>query len=66
VSAPRPYRVLVSAESAEILRHCYPGQIPAVVLARALRLLATADGHLDANGRIKRGAGGRTETRRPS
>jgi hypothetical protein len=29
-------------------------------------MLATADGHLDARGRIKRGAGGRREVRRRS
>jgi hypothetical protein len=57
---------MVDPQTAEILTRCYRGQIPGDVLARAVRMLADADGHLDAAGRIKRGAGGRTETRRPS
>jgi hypothetical protein len=56
---------MVDPQTAEILTRCYRGQIPADVLARAVRMLATADGHLDAGGRIKRGAGGRNEVRRP-
>jgi hypothetical protein len=56
--------VCLDLPTAETLRRCYPGEPPAAVLARAVRMLATADGHLDAGGRIKRGAGGRREVRR--
>lgn len=49
---PRPMTVTVDARTAEILRRCYRGEIPGQVLARALRMLATADGHLDPAGRI--------------
>jgi hypothetical protein len=48
---------------AEILARCYRGQRKRDVIARAVRMLATADGHLDTGGRIKRGVGGRTEGR---
>ncbi|MFE9372281.1 hypothetical protein ACFYM2_21275 [Streptomyces sp. NPDC006711] len=48
------------ARTAEILRRCYRYESPAVVLARAVRLLAAADGHLDAAGRIVTGNGRRT------
>lgn len=66
MTAPRPsgIRVHVSPWCAAVLRRCYPGQIPAAVIERALRMLATADGKLQANGRIKRG-GGRMPGRRP-
>ncbi|MFK0222170.1 hypothetical protein ACIQWN_28770 [Streptomyces vinaceus] len=46
----RPLRLTVTDRTAAILRRCYPGQPPANVLERALLLLATADGHLDAAG----------------
>ncbi|MFD9564406.1 hypothetical protein [Streptomyces sp. NPDC059994] len=49
---PRPMTVTLDAKSAEILRRCYRGENPPTVLARALRMLATADGHLDPAGRI--------------
>jgi hypothetical protein len=39
----------------QILRRCYRGQSPVDVLGKALDLLAAADGHLDAGGRIKTG-----------
>jgi hypothetical protein len=42
------------------------GETTRTALLKSLRLRATADGHLDACGRIKRGTGGRAETRRPS
>lgn len=58
--------VRVKTGTAEILTRCYPGERPEDVLARALRMLATADGHLTPDGRIKRGPGGRPEVgRRP-
>jgi tellurite resistance protein len=47
--------VRVTARTADILRRCYRGEIPADVLERAAVMLATADGHLDAGGRIKNG-----------
>ncbi|MFE4818571.1 hypothetical protein ACFRFU_19490 [Streptomyces sp. NPDC056704] len=50
----------------QILRRCYRGQDPVAVLGRGLDMLAAADGHLDAAGRIKTGVGGRSEVRRPS
>lgn len=54
-----------TARTWQLLRACYPGQNPAEVLQRALDMLATADGHLAPNGRIKRGVGGRPERRTP-
>jgi len=67
MTTPRPtgIRVHLSPWCATILRHSYPGQIPAAVLERALRMLATADGHLHPDGRIKTGPGERTPGRRP-
>ncbi|WP_442803626.1 hypothetical protein OG411_29845 [Streptomyces pseudogriseolus] len=62
MTAPAPRRPLVriSARTAEILRRCCPGQRPDDVLDRAMRMLATADGHLRPDGRIKtRGPGRR-------
>ncbi|MFJ3289955.1 hypothetical protein ACIPMW_32305 [Streptomyces sp. NPDC086669] len=55
MTAPRPagIRLQLSPWCAAILRRHYPGQIPAVVLERALRILATADGHLTPDGRSK-------------
>jgi hypothetical protein len=55
---------MVDPQTAEILSRCYRGEIPGDVLARAVRMLADADGHLDTRGRIKRGVGGRHEVRR--
>jgi hypothetical protein len=52
---PRPPLVRVTARTADILRRCYRGQLPPEVLEQALVLKATADGHLDASGRIKNG-----------
>jgi hypothetical protein len=53
-------------KTAEILSRCYRGQAKRDVIARAMRMLATADGHLKADGQIKNGVGGRPTTRRPS
>ncbi|MFJ2399814.1 hypothetical protein ACIOUE_00820 [Streptomyces xanthochromogenes] len=50
-----PPRVTLHESTAEILRRCYRYESPADVLARALRLLANADGHLDPAGRITTG-----------
>lgn len=56
MTAPaRGYRVTLSAWCTGLLRRCYPGQAPAVVVERALKMLAQADGHTDAGGRIKTG-----------
>ncbi|MGW4786140.1 hypothetical protein [Streptomyces sp. NPDC004230] len=54
----------LSERTTEILRRCYPGERPEDVLEQAAVLKATADGHLDAGGRIKRGIGGRVPGRR--
>lgn len=55
MTAPNDPRIrpTLSLWSTRVLRRCYPGQIPATVLERALRMLATADGHLEPDGRIK-------------
>lgn len=57
MTAPRDprTRATLSLWSTRVLRRCYPGQVPATVLERALRMLATADGHLDTAGQIKTG-----------
>lgn len=49
-AVPRPLRLAATARTADILRRCYRLEPPATVLERALLLLATADGHLDATG----------------
>jgi hypothetical protein len=54
-AVPRRPLVRVTARTADILRRCYRGEIPADVLEQAAVLKATADGHLDAGGRIKTG-----------
>lgn len=54
-AVPRPPLVRVTARTADILRRCYRGETPADVLEQAVVLKATADGHLDAGGQIKRG-----------
>ena len=51
----RPPRIALTARMWQILRRCYRGQQPTLVLSRALDLLADADGHLDPGGRIKTG-----------
>ena len=55
--------VYLDPATAEILARCYRGERKRDVLARAVRLLADADGHLTPDGRIKTGAGGRTSGR---
>ncbi|MGW5173181.1 hypothetical protein ACWERY_02285 [Streptomyces sp. NPDC004082] len=65
MTAPR-IPVYPDPSSLELLRRCYPGEPKAAVIARALRFLATADGHLDPAGRIKRGNGGRPQAGRRS
>lgn len=55
---PRPMRLAATDWTAAVLRRCYQGQAPAGVLERALRMLATADGHLAPNGQIKAGSNG--------
>ncbi|MFF7184677.1 hypothetical protein ACFZAR_05460 [Streptomyces sp. NPDC008222] len=63
MTAVKPPLVRITARTADILRRCYRGEIPAEVLEQMAVLKATADGHLDAAGRIKRG-GGRVPGRR--
>ncbi|MFI2354725.1 hypothetical protein ACH5AG_08560 [Streptomyces anulatus] len=48
----RPITVRLAPETSRLLR-LYRGQQPATVLGRAMRMLAQADGHLDAAGNIK-------------
>lgn len=54
-ASPRPPLVRVTSRTADILRRCYRGELPADVLEAALVLRATADGHLDAGGKVKNG-----------
>lgn len=51
--------VYLDPDIAEILARCYRGERKRAVIARAVRMLATADGHLTPNGRIKGTAGAR-------
>jgi hypothetical protein len=55
VPGPHPMRLAVTPRTADILRRCYRGELPPEVLEQALVLKATADGNLDAGGRIKNG-----------
>lgn len=57
-TTPTPMRLATTDWTAAVLRRCYQGQQPASVLERALRMLATADGHLDPRGQIKAGRNG--------
>jgi hypothetical protein len=50
----------------EILTRCYKGERKRDVIARAVRMLATADGHLTPDGRIKNIVGVRAGARRTS
>jgi hypothetical protein len=61
VTAPQT-PVYLDEAIAEILARCYRGQRKRDVIARAVRMLAQADGHLTPDGRIKHGrpAGRRT------
>jgi hypothetical protein len=55
MTTPRPSRLrpALSAWATAVLRRCYPGQRAEDVVDQALRLKATADGHLTPDGRIK-------------
>ncbi|MFJ9037938.1 hypothetical protein ACIRF8_15265 [Streptomyces sp. NPDC102406] len=53
-------------QTAAILARCYRGQAKRDVIARAVRMLATADGNLNPDGQIKNAAGGRPAVRRAS
>ncbi|MEU0783483.1 hypothetical protein ABZ341_18155 [Streptomyces sp. NPDC006173] len=64
MTAPQP-TIYLDPEIAEILTRCYRGERKRAVIARAVRMLATADGHLTPDGRIKRGVGGRTAGGQP-
>lgn len=50
---PRPMRLAATPRTADILRRCYRGEQPAEVLERAVRMLATADGHLTPDGKVR-------------
>lgn len=53
--SPRPpaqRRAPITEWTHRVLTHAYRGQPAADVLARAMRLLATADGHLTPNGQL--------------
>jgi hypothetical protein len=52
-ASPRPPLVRITARTADMLRRCYRGEMPADVLERAALMLATADGHLGADGKPK-------------
>lgn len=41
---PGSARKYVTDTADQILSHCYPGEVPAVVIERALRRMAKADG----------------------
>ena len=56
--------VYLDSAIAEILARCYRGEKKRAVLARAVRMLATADGHLTPDGRIKNQIGARPAPRR--
>ena len=53
MSAPQP--VYLDEEIYAIRTRCYRGQRKRDVIARAVRMLADADGHLNPDGRIKGG-----------
>jgi hypothetical protein len=53
VTAPQT-PVYLDPDIAEILTRCYRGESKRAVIARAVRMLAAADGHLTPDGRIKR------------
>ena len=58
--------VYLDPEIAEILARCYRGERKRAVIARAVRMLATADGHLTPDGRVKNQIGARPGPRRPA
>lgn len=47
-----PRRAPIDEWTHRVLTHAYRGQPPADVIARAMRMLATADGHLDTRGQL--------------
>lgn len=51
--AVHPSPVYLDLAIAEILTRCYRGEPKREVIERAVRMLANADGHLTAAGRIK-------------
>lgn len=53
--AKQPARKYVNQASGAILAACYPGQVPAAVIERALRRMAIADGLLQPKNPRKRG-----------
>ncbi|MEU2566588.1 hypothetical protein [Streptomyces althioticus] len=59
MTRPARMRPALSEWATDVLRRCYPGELPEGVLDRAVRMLATADGKLTPDGRVKRGVGGR-------
>lgn len=58
--------VYLDPDIAEILARCYRSERKRAVIARAVRMLATADGHLTPDGRIKNQIGARPGPKRPS
>ncbi|MGQ4343535.1 hypothetical protein [Streptomyces sp. SAS_275] len=58
MTAPRPV-VYLDPAITDILTRCYRGEGKRDVIARAIRMLATADGHLTPDGRIKNQRTGR-------
>ncbi|WP_394436212.1 hypothetical protein [Streptomyces sp. SGAir0957] len=61
----RPKSITPDEATDDILTRCYRGEPRRDVIARAMKMLATADGHLHPNGAIKTGIGGRTTRRTP-
>lgn len=57
-------RVTLSVRTAGLLARCYPGQVPAAVIERAVRELAEADGHEVPEGRGRKPSDGREAPRR--
>lgn len=58
--------VYLDPDIAEILARCYRTERKREVIARAVRMLATADGHLTPDGRIKSQIAARPTPRRPA
>ncbi|WP_372344672.1 hypothetical protein [Streptomyces sp. KL116D] len=59
----RPKSITPDEATDQILTRCYRGESRRDVIARAVRMLADADGHLHPNGTIKTGS---KTTRRPA
>lgn len=60
-----PQAIYLDPDILAILNRCYRGERNRDVIARAVRLLAEADGHLRPDGTPKAGYGGRTGRRTP-